>query len=230
MKLILVPLSFLIVMVLFAQAGLGDDMPGSAWVGTYQGTVRTLYDSSGQAVCYSNGTAVAPATNNGTLVHVEGSWVTSLWGAGEGVMKWQNNTAQHVFGASSDQYLLYWDTDGVHSATDAGNMVTGDLSDPSGNSVGFEFATSIGMLGMIGGLMILAGVVGARVLGIGVSEISVGVIVKGTAFLVVWGVFSLAAYPLIIDTSVFGGTLYFMLTIGYALGVVNSFGHPMGAG
>lgn len=165
----------------------------------YSGAANGWYDSTDHLVMYPNGTAVN-ATENGRL-----SFPITAGSAGP----W--NTIP-----------LYTNSSGSYNVYDA----TGERMMPDQTAFTFDIATSLGIIAIVAAGIILASIVGTRILGSGVSEESVSAIWKGTLLLSVWGVFSVAALGMITQVVLVGPFFYLFLTIIYCLGVINQVGHP----
>jgi hypothetical protein len=65
---------------------------------------------------------------------------------------------------------------------------------------------------------------GVTILGSGLNSVSILGLFKGVAYLGLWGVFSATAVALFVMVPWFGMPLYFMLTLFYTLGIVQSVG------
>lgn len=199
MKLILFPLGCLILLSLLSMTGLGDTLLGDI---TLEGdpSETLYYDEGGHGVVYANGTAAGEA----------GSIVTLY---GFPYAYWSNATLMY--------YQLYWDNGGER------NILAEDIGKTEASASGLVFSSqnAIGLIILITGLLILAGVVGIRILGSGISDISVGTIILGTSYLAIWGVFSVLSLDLVVA----GGDLimpiaYFVLTAIYCVGIVGQIG------
>lgn len=168
------------------------------------------YDNTGSAVCNGLAEPYYPADTTGILIHLYGSYY------GQDFAGWQNSTGQYYLyydnSGSNAKWVLYKDFGKIYQQTAA--------------SSSFDISSSIGLIGLVVGLMALAAVVGIRVLGTGVSEESVSAILKGTALLAIWGIFSVLALALLIQIPMLGPVFYFVLTIIYTLGIINQIGHP----
>lgn len=148
----------------------------------------------------------AVCTYNGTALGEAG---TLIAGSGEGDWSyWDNGTT--VFGmpvlynVNQEQRLAEFDF---------GFMVTGIF----------------GFLGIIAGIMVMASIIGLRVLGIGISEMSVSTLVKGTAYLSLFLLCSAGSAYSIWEIPYFGSTFYLLLTLLYTLGMIDKMGHVGGA-
>lgn len=92
--------------------------------------------------------------------------------------------------------------------------------------IGFALNSSLGLIALIVGLVVVATIAGLKIFGNGISDISVDAILKGTALVTIWGVFSVLSIAMITEVPLFGPFFYMFLTIIYCLGVVNQMGHP----
>lgn len=92
--------------------------------------------------------------------------------------------------------------------------------------ISFDLGTSLGLIALVGGGIILACIVGARFLSWGQSEESVSAVWKGTLLLSVWGVFSVLSLSMITGIPLLGPFFYMFLTVLYCMGVINQVGHP----
>lgn len=115
----------------------------------------------------------------------------------------------------------FWDN------TTSGGSTFDMYADPSGTDLQkgdlFDITGTLGLIGIVLAVMALGCIVGIRVVGSGTSSTSVSTVIIGTAFLSLWGVFSVFGYPLIGTIPLFGGMLYFILTAMYTVGVIQAF-------
>ena len=135
-------------------------------------------------------------------------------GGHEGMKGWSGGFIMAWFN-SSGSYALF--TSAALGATAAENW-----------RISFSLNEAFQVLGLVVGIIALGVVVGLRVLGSGISDESVSAVIKGSAYMSVWAVFSVLAFPLMSSILVFGTILYFFLTVLYCLGTINSIGHPSG--
>lgn len=75
-------------------------------------------------------------------------------------------------------------------------------------------------LGILFGLIAIASLFGLKILGSGLSEESVRVIIFVCVFGGIWSLLSILAYSLIVSIEIFGYILYAILTICYVYGVI----------
>lgn len=92
--------------------------------------------------------------------------------------------------------------------------------------IGFALNSSLGLIALVVGLVVVATIAGLKIFGNGISDISVDAILKGTALVTIWGVFSVLSIVMITGVPLFGPFFYMFLTVIYCLGVVNQMGHP----
>lgn len=158
------------------------------------------FDADGHQVAYANFSAVDDA---GTLRFAGGPFSQVDHSPH---WEWTNAT---------DSYTVYNTANGVN-AQQFGNQ--------------FNLTSSLGIIGLVAVIMAVATIVGLRVLGVGVAEESVSAIIKGSALVTVWLMFSAIAMGLITSISPggfpIGPMFYFFLTLVYTLGIINQIGHP----
>ena len=88
-------------------------------------------------------------------------------------------------------------------------------------------AGTIGIDALTGAIVILvviataSALLGIKVLGSGLSDDSVRVLITVTIYASIWTILSLLAIPLIYAIELFGTLLYVALTIGYVIGVMD---------
>lgn len=200
MKLLIFPLIFLIAFSMLSWAGIGKvELTVDNTLEGFSGAANGWFDSTDHLVMYPNGTVV-DATEGGRL-----SFPITAGSAGP----W--NTIP-----------LYTNSSGTYNVFDA----TGERMMPDQQTIEFDIASSLGLVALIAAGIILAAVVGTRILGSGVSEESVSAIWKGTLLLAVWSVFSVLSMSMITAATILGPFFYLFLTIIYCLGVINQVGHP----
>lgn len=219
MKLLLFPLTCIVVLALLAQSGLGTEVIGSFSPSLDNPNQIVYYDSTGTAVCYANGTSYYGQA--GTVTQIIGSYYGQYYAG------WMNMSSPDAYPAGEQTYHLYYDKSG----NSAMYVLYHDFGHTKGEVTArgsYAIGGSIGMLSIIAGVILLATVAGVRLLGSGISEESVSAIVKGTSLVAIWVVFSLAAYSLINSAgdSLVLPTIYFGLTCIYSMGVINQIGHP----
>ena len=92
----------------------------------------------------------------------------------------------------------------------------------SGSHV-FNIDAVVGAIAIIILITVIAGIIGIRILGSGLSDNSVKYITLGIVFSGIWTILSVLSWNLITSIEVFGGTIYVFLTIMYVIGVVRKF-------
>lgn len=201
MKLLIFPLIFLVIFTMLSWMGVGA-VPTSNISGTltgYSGAANGWFDSTDHLVAYPNGTAAGEAGN----ITFPVQYAAGSAGPWKAVPFWTNSSGNfNVYDATGQRIL------------------------PQEQQITFDIASSLGLIAIIGAGIILAAVVGTRILGSGVSEESVSAIWKGTLLLTIWAVFSVTAMGMIAQVAWLGPFFYLFLTILYCLGVVNQVGHP----
>lgn len=194
-KLILIPITILVTLSIFSMLGLGNTELGST---TLSGADVVYYDSGGHEVCDGLG---QPSGEDGSI----GSSTT-------GYATWDNGTLLTTFS-------LYYDTSGSLDM----RVKYEDFGKGYYGFKEFDITTAIGFIGLIIGIMALAALVGLKILGSGISDVSVSTIILSTAYLAIWGVFSVLAFDLIVNQiPIIGSTFYFILTIIYTAGIIAS--------
>lgn len=196
--------------------------------GNYEGTNTSYvkwYDAGGHALLYANGSAVG---ERGVLeLKSSGGVNVRLWFNSSstyvGYVDWENFGGSGVLGGylASTGFPVYLSSGG----SDAGVVYEGW----SWNQ-GFDAWGSIGLLAIIWAIMGLATIVGAHILGSGVSDVSVNTIVKGAAWTGIFTMASVGALPLLLQIPVFGWLSFFTMSCMFTLGAVGTlgFGHDSG--
>lgn len=93
------------------------------------------------------------------------------------------------------------------------------LESEYGATIGIDSIT--GALAIIIALIAIAVLIGAKILGSGLSEQSVRSILIIVGYGSLWGFFSILSMNLIIAIQIFGIIIYVLLTIMYAIGVMS---------
>lgn len=201
MKLIYIPLAFLLAISLFSMFGLGSTAGfGTVYVSSHI-TGSGLYDDTGHLVVNQTLNAVG---ESGHIIAMDYS----------GMAAWVNTTTIGQY------YPLYYD----QAATDP--TFFSQINGAGSTTIGANLGTSLGLIGLVVGVMALALIAGVHVLGSGVAEESVSTIIKGTFFLVLWGALSVMSIGIITGIPPLGPSFYFILTGIYTLGIINQIGHP----
>lgn len=130
--------------------------------------------------------------------------------------------AGHLDFVNSGQLNIpYWNNGTRYLAHKVANGVT---LDPA--TLEFNMGTSLGLIGLVIALIAVATVAGLKIFGSGVSDESVSMIVKGTALIAVWGIFSALSLNMIAGASFLGPFFWLFLTFIYTMGIINQVGHP----
>lgn len=211
--LILFPLTVLILLSLLSMLGLGsatDPNFGNGTIGYGFGSTL-FYDSTGHPVAYANG------TNYGEkgLLKIVGS--QGWFSQGTEEVQWINNTAYNVM----HYYDIYTDTNGQSLVSVEEYNYYKDNAD---GQFSFNIWSSLGLIGVIVGIAALAAIIGIRIVSSGESDVSVQVILVITAFMALWGIFSVLGLTLLTSAGTYGGIIYFILTAMYTIGIIFEFG------
>lgn len=221
MKLILLPLAVLLLIGVLSMLGLG--LNPASFGQNYNlydkttsklsdGSYLYLYDVYGNAVCYANGT-------------------TNLGASGFIIRNDYTQNAMWKNGSINSVYPLYHDQSGLEPVKYT--EVTSPIGFSSANGLNngsevFSLGSSLGFIAIVGLLMGLAIIAGIHIFGSGLPDISIDMLIKGTFFLTLWAIISLSAYGLILQGGFYLYLIYFVLTLVYTVGVINSVGHPQG--
>lgn len=91
---------------------------------------------------------------------------------------------------------------------------------------GFNLGSALGIIVIVGILMAVGTIAGIHFFGSGLSDVSVSLIIKGSAFVTLWLIFSAIAMPLIVQIPMLGPIFFFFITGLYTLGIINQVGSP----
>lgn len=164
---------------------------------TNDGTlIEGWYDVNGHMVAYINLTVTNSAEN----------------GRFQLVPSPSNTAGPYRYINSTDSYATYDQNNGTMST---------DLWQG-----GFSLTSAIGLMAIIGAVMAIGVIAGIHFFGTGLADESVSLIIKGSALVTVWLVFSAISLALITSIPLLGPIFYFFLTIVYTLGIINQVGHP----
>jgi hypothetical protein len=117
----------------------------------------------------------------------------------------------------------------THSSSRRGKTLLGSLVyHGNGGVTTFGINYGLGILLVLGTLLAVGIAIGIRIFGSGLSETAQQITYKTTVYLVFWGFFSPTALGLLVAIPFFGWLIYAVLTVFYALGIVDSIGgtHP----
>lgn len=219
--LILAPLAILIILSLLSMLGVGATPDtnfgtGKMGIGTTQNTL--LYDSTGHPVCYING------SNYGEVGYLwtyeRKMWIIDQFDQDTPYfIQWSNGSATL---GTYQEYNVYSDQSAVDQMDENEYNYQKELME---NGVSFNIWSSIGLIGIVIGITIFAGIIGIRIVSSGESDVSVQTILLGTAYVALWGIFSAIALSLIIELGTVGGIIYFILTACYTIGFIMSLGN-----
>lgn len=205
-KLILFPLTILILLSLLSMTGLGstENFTGEGAI-SYGDQAGLLYDSAGHPVCYINGTQYDDA---GML-----KFTRDYGYIGEEYARWQNYT-----GVTASYYDLYSSESALEPLTTA---QYNELKNAYSNGgITFNIWSSLGLIGVVVGISAFAAIIGIRVLDSGESETTIQTILTVTGFMAVWGIFSVLGLTLFTSADTYGGIIYFVLTAMYSIGII----------
>lgn len=87
------------------------------------------------------------------------------------------------------------------------------------NASSFRTNDTLVYIAIFFGIIVLVGIVGIRIFGTGIAEISILFIVKITMFLLLWGILSVTGGGTIADIPVIGTLVWGVFTFVYAMGV-----------
>lgn len=87
------------------------------------------------------------------------------------------------------------------------------------NASQLTISDTLVFIGIFFGIVVLIGIIGIRIFGVGLAEISIIFIIRVTLFLLIWGLLSIFASSALQDFPVVGASLWIVLTFIYAIGV-----------
>lgn len=200
------PLTIIILVSILSLLGMAA--PGGADVFTLGGdpSKTIYYDEGGHAVCYANGTAYDEPGN-------------IFLGAPYPYAFWRNASFPPGF------LLLY---EGGTTSVKFEDVGQGGPDD-SPIEATFNDA-NLGLIAIIVGFLIFAGIVGLRIFSSGISEASINIILIGTMYMALWALFSALSYPVIALMSIMGPIFWFALTVCYAVGLLSTVGNQADSG
>lgn len=198
--LVLVPLIILFGISVFVMAGFNPNTDSVEYAnGIYYNPNadwggKGYSDDTGHQVCDENGTATGEP---GKLIRATYTQEGDLTGTVFIANDWQNET-------------------GTYPLTKEDVFVSG-----LDEAIGYDLAGSVGLIGIIGGLMLVATVAGVTVFGTGENTKSISVIITGTGLIALFAVASLFSMDLLVfHIPTFGPMLFFGMTIMYTIGSV----------
>lgn len=213
--LIALPLAILILVSLLSMMGLGSTdqflVAGEDFDDTFTAAVDGWYDLNGHQVAkrlwnyHEVGEAGGPHSSDGKHY-----WLNET---NVGAYGWRDKETVQAAGNLVYSYPIFW----VLENETLASVIRGDI-------IPFDTASNLGIIALITGVIALALVVGIRVLGVGVSDVSVSTAVMATAFLSLWAMASLGSIELITAIPLVGPIIYFTLTGMYTLGILSQIG------
>lgn len=214
-KLIIFPLACLIIVSLLAITGLNPEYTfGNANINQpWLSEDGTYYDEGGNPKAYINGTAINEA----------GEIIGEMLPSGPtGYANWKNASSIYIpqLGQWYNTFALYTDQYGANRLLYKDAYQSGSLE--GGTSAGITLGTLQGILIIVILLTTVIVVAGFRVLGIGIGNFSLKAMYTLTAYLAIWGVFSVIGFPLISTIPYVGTIIYFVFTAMYCLGIIGS--------
>ncbi len=87
----------------------------------------------------------------------------------------------------------------------------------------FSITELEGAIGWLTAIVGLVAVIGIRLFGSGLSDQTVRITTLVIVYSSIWTLLSIPAFPLITSIEIFGPLIYIVLTIGYAVGVIQNF-------
>lgn len=103
------------------------------------------------------------------------------------------------------------------------NLILDDAYDLTSLSGYFQIDELTGMITVLIFIGILVAIIGIKIFGFGLSEVSVKILSMCIIYGGLWLLFSTVAYNLIVSIELFGWILYIILTILYVIGIVMKF-------
>lgn len=208
LKLLVFPLTVLMVVGLFSTLGLGQSpVSPERWaagrVGYGGGEDESWYDSTDHLVAYANGSAAGEA---GIIGH---GWSPNN---ATNQFYWLNKTMaglDYTYWVRNTQYQIWQGVDGDEISAWYRNFGTN---------------TALGFIAIVSVIMALGAVIGLKIFGFGIGETSTKVILLGSALIGIWSLFSFMAYDLILSIPMFGWIFYMILTLMYLMGIVVQIG------
>lgn len=209
LTLMVLPLAALFIMSTLAMLGLGAYQPDFADGFTLydvntstdaEGNYLVLYDYTGSATCYWNGTSY-----NG-----ENGWITKNAYTPDAV--WRNSSGAYGldWGTNNDDPVKYADCQSVLG------FQTGSHIKESAKS--YDIADSLSWIVVVTAIMAIGTIAGIKVFGTGLTELSVKVLLVGTFSLTIWGILTAMCYPLFLEGGFYVFIIYGALALTYCIG------------
>lgn len=205
MKLILMPLTIMLILVVLSQMGMGSTAYdfGTGDFRAGGGTVSDYYyDLDGN-----------PKMNSTSLVPVDPDEdITIIMAQYGSVAMFYNDTDLiHTY------YVLYYDTGALHPVPYR-YLGQGGASSSGGSVIGVTIEDSLVFIGVCVGVIAFSAVIGIQIFGSGENSVSIYIIIMFTGLLSFWAILSLGAISLITSIPNFGAILYVVLTLMYTVG------------
>lgn len=218
MKLLLFPLTCIMLVAVLTMVGLGGSAPAdvSNPMAYYKGVddlgnKLALYTSAGVAVCYYDGNSTTGSAGSVIMYEADGYYPQEV--------AWYNGTYYQLFYDTAGDQPVYWG-----DWTPLGSFARPTDRIDQGT---WTWAGAIGAIALVGVLMFIGSFAGLRLFGSGESEESVSFMLKGTFFITLWLACSVIAYPVILGTgNIILFLIYMVLTVIYSIGIINQVGHP----
>lgn len=207
---VVLPLLFMLCISLFGMLFDATDYDAfghgsiSANPAYFSGDNEGWFDAGGRHIAYPNMTLV-DGLEEGEIRHVTNFGFEWIWcnHTVEPTLPWMD-----VYNMPQNEFPLYNTPDGAMDTTDA--------------IFGFFVGGQLGFLALLFILMLVASIAGIHILGSGISDVSVGTIIKCGAYIGLFVVCSFISYDIIVNDIPFGSVLYFVLTAIYTMGVIGS--------
>jgi hypothetical protein len=114
------------------------------------------------------------------------------------------------------------------STPNSTGTINGTSTTVGGQTFAFGIDATTGLIAAMVVVIAIGAIAGIKVLGSGLSPPAVDLIIKGTFFFAVWGLLSTFAYSLLSQIAIFGAFIYFVLTVMYVVGFVQTLGSSGG--
>lgn len=218
-KFIAGPLTIIVLLSITNMCGLGSG--NFSPVTQIGGSGDDLYDSTGTLIFFSNLTVNPDFPNPDYYLLVQGD------NDGENTQyayftNSSYESSSFLYKLTAIRYPLYTDENAVNQAYWQQVGAIGD------QSFKVNMYGSLGLIALVIALMAVALVAGLNIFGSGVNDSATNTIFMCTAWLAVWGVFSVLAFSLLALLGNWGIILYFVLTIVYTIGIIDSVGNSGG--
>lgn len=150
-----------------------------------------FFDETDHLVAYANRSAYGEPGN-----------ITKIYNAGQNAgpwsiaIVWKNSSGSYnIFDAAGQRFL-------------------------EKDEVQFEILSPEGLIAMVAVAVVGGGIGFVALSFFGGSDVAISMVMFGTLLLSIWTIFSWIAYPLLTSLPLIGGIFWFLLTIFYALGIL----------